>query len=151
MDTSKSFPMNRRSFILSTMNLAASVAISPRELLAEARKFDAEYYRRHRKFLDVDQGRVAYLEKGHGPPALFLHGFPLNGYQWRGALERLHTLRRCIAPDLMGMGCSEIRDDVAITPNSQVDMLASFLDRLRIREVDLITDNKASVSCNPRI
>ena len=43
-----------------------------------------------------------------GQAALFLHGAPLNGFQWRGAIERLSAHRRCIAPDFMGLGYSEI-------------------------------------------
>ena len=32
-------------------------------------------------------GDIAYVERGRGEAALFLHGFPLNGFQWRGALR----------------------------------------------------------------
>ena len=28
----------------------------------------------------MSQGRIAYLDVGEGPAALFLHGFPLNGF-----------------------------------------------------------------------
>jgi len=38
-----------------------------------------------------------------GAAALFLHGAPLNGFQWRGAIDRLTPYRRCIAPDFMGI------------------------------------------------
>ena len=52
-------------------------------------------------------GEVAFVERGQGPAALFLHGFPLNGFQWRDALARLSPYRRCIAPDLLGTGWSD--------------------------------------------
>ena len=59
----------------------------------------------------------AYVERGHGKVALFLHGFPLNGFQWRGVLARFSKYRRCIAPDLMGLGYTETNDEVDITPS----------------------------------
>ena len=75
---------------------------------------------------------------GSGPVALFIHGFPLSGFQWRGALERLADIRRCIAPDLMGLGSSEVADGQDLSPGAQADMLVAFLDRLSIPAVDLI-------------
>ena len=90
-------------------------------------------------------GRIAYVERGRGPSALFLHGYPLNGYQWRGALERLHPYRRCIAPDVMGLGYTEARDGQAITPGTQVEMLAAMLDALRAREVDVVANDSGGL------
>lgn len=37
-----------------------------------------------RRFTRTPFGRTAYLERGSGPSALFLHGFPLSSFQWRG-------------------------------------------------------------------
>ncbi len=36
-----------------------------------------------RRFAETSFGRIAYVERGEGPAALFFHGFSLNGYQWR--------------------------------------------------------------------
>jgi hypothetical protein len=55
---------------------------------------------------DLSTARVAYIERGSGPVALFLRGFPLNGYQLRGAIERLS--RRCITADVIGLGYTEV-------------------------------------------
>src|SRR4051812_43540855 len=49
-----------------------------------------------RQFAKIDQGRIAFVERGKGKAALFLHGFPLNGFQWRGVLNPLSAHRRCI-------------------------------------------------------
>jgi pimeloyl-ACP methyl ester carboxylesterase len=90
-------------------------------------------------------GRVAYVEHGRGQAALFLHGFPLNGYQWRGALQGLHRHRRCIAPDLMGMGYSQIHDGQSVSPDAQVAMLAEFLDSLHVGAVDLVANDSGGL------
>jgi pimeloyl-ACP methyl ester carboxylesterase len=91
-----------------------------------------------RQFASLRQGRVAYVERGRGPAALFLHGLPLNGYQWRGALVRLSTQRRCIAPDFLGVGYSETPDGADLRPAAQVAMLAALLDTLGEKTVDLV-------------
>ena len=46
-------------------------------------------YDRERRFVTTRCGRIAYVEWGRGPVALFLHGFPLSGFQWRGVMEQL--------------------------------------------------------------
>lgn len=110
----------------------AAVSRGPRT--ETAREFQA-----NRKFIDLSGGRrIAYVEKGRGRSALFLHGLPLNGYQWRGALDRLSDRRRCIAPDLMGAGSSSIPEGTDQSSEAQVAMLAEFLDALHADSVDLV-------------
>ena len=53
-----------------------------------------------RRFIDTRFGRIAYVERGKGDAAVFLHGFPLNGFQWRGAIERPPPHRRSSPPRL---------------------------------------------------
>jgi hypothetical protein len=82
-------------------------------------------------------GDIAYVERGVGRAALFLHGFPLNGFQWRGALPRLSPYRRCIAPDFMALGYHrKSPTDKALRPIAQVAMLVSLLDSLGIDDVE---------------
>src|SRR5205823_209741 len=92
-------------------------------------------YTRERRFLDSPFGRIAYIDRGSGRPTLFLHGFPLSSFQWRGVIERLSGTRRCLAPDLMGLGYTEVADDQSVTPAAQAKMLATFLDRLGVGQV----------------
>jgi haloalkane dehalogenase len=108
---------------------------------------DANEFHSSRQFQQTPFGRIAYVERGVGPAALFLHGFPLNGFEWRGVLDDLAAERRCIAPDLMGLGYSEITDDGDLSFRAQARMLDAFLDGLGIDRVDLIgNDSGAGVS-----
>jgi pimeloyl-ACP methyl ester carboxylesterase len=83
-------------------------------------------------------GTIAYAEQGGGPVALFVHGVLLNGHLWRHQLARLSDIRRCIAPDLLAHGDTEIAatQDVSATANAR--MLGEFLDALHIDQVDLV-------------
>lgn len=103
---------------------------------ALSRRFDRE-----RKFVTTRFGRIAYTERGAGPVALFLHGFPLNSFQWRGVIEQLSGERRCIAPDAMGLGHTEVAAEQSLAPGAQAEMLIAFLDSLAIDRVDLVAND----------
>lgn len=94
-----------------------------------------------RKFLPTRFGNIAYVERGAGPAALFLHGFPLNGFQWRGVLGPLSQWRRCIAPDFLALGRTEVAPGQDVSPDSQVAMLVEFMDRLGIAQADVVAND----------
>jgi haloalkane dehalogenase len=100
-----------------------------------------------RKFADTPNARVAYLERGAGPVALMVHAFPLCGFQWRDVIEDLAPIRRCIAPDMMGLGYSEVAAGADISFSAQAATLARLLDTLSIDKVDLVgNDSGGGVS-----
>ncbi len=95
-----------------------------------------------RRLVATSMGRVAVVQRGRGPQAaLFLHGLPLNSFQWRGALARLAPHRRCIAPDFLGLGYSEPAPDAKLDPEGQVAMLAELLDKLGVQQVDVVASD----------
>lgn len=104
-------------------------------------RLDAAAWKRARRFAPTPFGKIAYVERGEGQAALFLHGFPLNGFQWRGALELLAGRRRCIAPDFLGLGFTEVADGQDVAPAAQAAMLAALLDQLGIGAVDLVASD----------
>ena len=124
---------------------AATLALERSGFAKQHEQIDAAWYARSRRFASLPMGQVAYVEHGRGPAALFLHGYPLNGYQWRGALERLHPYRRCIAPDVLGLGHTEAREGEAITPEAQVAMLAALLDTLDASRVDVVANDSGGL------
>jgi haloalkane dehalogenase len=140
--------MKRRDFLYGSTAVAGATMLSrtlactmpPAEQLLDAKAFHAS-----RRFANLSVSRVAYVERGRGPAALFVHGYPLNGFQWRGALERLQAYRRCIAPDVMGMGFTETPEGQTISPVTQATMLAMLLDALRIDTVDLVGNDSGGL------
>jgi haloalkane dehalogenase len=142
--------MKRRQFLKASSAMAAIMATKASAFRAygAAKKrdsIDAEWYRKSRRFADLPMSRVAYVEHGRGPAALFVHGYPLNSYQWRGAIERLHRHRRCIAPDVMSLGHTETPPGQPITPEAQVSMLAALLDSLRVDIADLVANDSGGL------
>ncbi|HEU4729512.1 MAG TPA: alpha/beta fold hydrolase [Kofleriaceae bacterium] len=119
----------------------AACAMRARSAAGGTERLDAARFHATRRFATTRFGRIAYVERGAGDAALFLHGFPLNGFQWRGALERLAPYRRCIAPDFLAMGYTEVNDGQSVGPNDQVEMLVAFLDALAIARVDVVAND----------
>jgi haloalkane dehalogenase len=111
------------------------------------RPLDAAAFHAERRFAATPFGKIAYIERGArigagaDDAALFLHGFPLNSFQWRGAIEHLSDERRCIAPDFMGLGHTEPLYGQSVSAAAQVDMLAAFLDKLSIATVDIVASD----------
>jgi haloalkane dehalogenase len=94
-----------------------------------------------RRYVGTRFGRIACVERGSGEAALFLHGFPLNSFQWRGAFDRLSGQRRCLAPDFMGLGYTQVADGQSVAPDAQVEMLVALLDELSISTVDIVAND----------
>ena len=63
-----------------------------------------------KKYIDVNDRRMAYVEMGEGDPIIFQHGNPTSSYLWRNIMPELANYGRCIAVDLIGMGDSDKLD-----------------------------------------
>src|SRR5258708_22041952 len=88
--------------------------------------------------VNFPSGRIAYIDGGHGPAAVFLQGVPLNGSHWRHIIAGVRDVRRCIAMDLMGLGYTEIAPTQDVSFTAQADMVAQVLDALDLDRVDLV-------------
>src|SRR5262249_14344348 len=102
---------------------------------------DIAEFHASRRFAEVASGRIAYFERGEGPPALFVHGVPVNGYHGPHVIDRVRHRRRCIAVDLMGLGYSEIGPEQDVSFTAQAHMLAEVLDALGLDRVDLVAND----------
>ncbi|MGH8082727.1 MAG: alpha/beta fold hydrolase [Lysobacter sp.] len=145
--------MNRRHFLQLGGGLLVSGAVAARvgrgdggaiidpSHVDRSEELSAQQFHASRRYATTRFGAIAYVERGIGPAALFLHGFPLNGFQWRGALPRLAPYRRCIAPDFLGMGFTQVAPGQDVGPEAQVAMLIALLDTLAIDTVDLVAND----------
>ncbi|HEX4809573.1 MAG TPA: alpha/beta hydrolase [Bryobacteraceae bacterium] len=137
--------MRRREFLQQTAALIPVSAFSSPVTAGQYEAIDSAWYQRERRFAELPVGRVAYVEAGRGPVALFVHGYPLNGYQWRGAIERLRAHRRCLAPDVLGMGYTQTPREQKISPETQAEMLSMLLDALHAETVDLVANDSGGL------
>src|SRR4030095_8649117 len=88
--------------------------------------------------VQTPSGRIAYVERGSGPVALFVHGVLLNKHLWRHQVARLSDVRRCIAVDLLAHGETDIAPDQDVSVSANAKMLEQFLDALNVEQADLV-------------
>ncbi len=138
--------MHRRTFVTAATGGLAATFLTRRansdELATRVQpSLAAGAFAAARRYAETRFGGIAYVERGVGRAALFLHGFPLNSFQWRGALATLARERRCIAPDFMALGHTEVASGRSVAPDAQRAMLVALLDRLSIRDVDIVAND----------
>jgi pimeloyl-ACP methyl ester carboxylesterase len=80
-----------------------------------------------------------YVDEGSGEPIVMLHGDPTWGYLFRHFIPPLAARYRCIVPDHMGMGKSDVPDDPARYHLAQhISNLESLLLALDLRDITLV-------------
>jgi pimeloyl-ACP methyl ester carboxylesterase len=99
---------------------------------------DTRAFAAERKLVDTPSGRIAYVERGRGPVALFVHGVLMNGYLWRHQLRGLADVRRCIALDLLAHGHTRIAPTQDVSSVANATMLREFLDALAVEQADVV-------------
>ena len=75
----------------------------------------------------VDGRSIAFVDRGSGPPLLFVHGLGSNLSLWRETMAALDDTHRVLALDLPGYGLSG-KDNVPGTMPFFADVIAGFLD-----------------------
>jgi pimeloyl-ACP methyl ester carboxylesterase len=140
--------IDRRKFLTLTGGLLAAEALASCAMPGNSEAsdgapgaLDARRFSTARRWMRTPFGEIAYVSEGRGRPVLFLHGFPLNGFQWRGAIDLLSPHAQCITPDLLGTGHTRSTVEQDVGPDSQVLMLASLLDALGVSRVDVVAND----------
>jgi pimeloyl-ACP methyl ester carboxylesterase len=88
--------------------LAASVAAMSQTKLSQAQSGPDTIESR---FGEVDGIKIHYLTAGHGPAVILLHGYTQTSRMWRPLISKLTDKFTVVAPDLPGIGDSDIPKD----------------------------------------
>ncbi|MFC1849472.1 alpha/beta fold hydrolase [candidate division CSSED10-310 bacterium] len=102
-----------------------------------------------KKFLATSYGKIAYLETGNEsrPPVLFIHGIPTSSYLWRHVMRVLQGDFHCFAPDLMGLGDTEVDPDRDLFHmNAQAEMLLEFMTILGHKRFSLVCHDQGGAA-----
>ncbi|HEU0201504.1 MAG TPA: alpha/beta hydrolase [Burkholderiaceae bacterium] len=95
-------------------------------------------FAKHKKFIEIDGRRVAYIDTGAGEPLLLLHGCPFSAAEWEAVLPALAQRYRVIAPDWLGLGDTEVSlaDDYRLPKD--VELLNALMQRLGIEHAKVV-------------
>ncbi|MGB0916420.1 MAG: haloalkane dehalogenase [Flavobacteriales bacterium] len=93
-------------------------------------------------YVNINGGRIHYLDEGKGETILLLHGEPTWSYLYRRMITPLKQNYRVIAPDFFGFGRSDkftkVRD---YTFNMHYSMLLKFVERLELKDITLVVQD----------
>lgn len=99
--------------------------------------------RRRIRVLDAE---ISYVDTGEGEPVVFLHGNPTSSYLWRNITPYVSRQRRCLAPDMVGMGRSGQSPTKAYRFVDHARYLDAWFDSLSLtRNVTLVVHDWGSV------
>lgn len=90
-----------------------------------------------KKYIDVKDKKLAYIDQGKGDAIVFIHGNPTSSYLWRNIAPNFIKSHRIIVPDLIGMGDSEKLEGVdnpEYSFNGHYNFLDEFLIKLNLGE-----------------
>jgi haloalkane dehalogenase len=93
------------------------------------------------RFLDVDGGKLHYLDEGprDGPTVVLVHGTPTWSFLYRDVIRELSGDVRCIALDHIGFGLSDKPlEGFAYTPAAHAANLVALLDHLDVRDATIV-------------
>jgi pimeloyl-ACP methyl ester carboxylesterase len=79
--------------------------------------------------IEVGGHRIAYRERGSGPPLVLLHGWPVDSREWRRQLDGLSDELRVVAWDAPGTGRSSDPPETSRL-SDWADWLAGFMEAL---------------------
>ena len=80
-----------------------------------------------------------FVDEGSGEPVVMLHGDPTWGYLYRHFIPALSHKYRCLVPDHLGMGKSEVPQDAPFYRLEQrIAHLEALLLHLDVRDITLV-------------
>lgn len=94
---------------------------------------------------DAPTARIAYRVVGSGPPLVFLHGWPLWSFTFRGLLPHLVGHFTCVLIDLPGGGDTVWTRDTDFTWPGQAASVRSLLEELKFDEYFLFGQDSGAM------
>lgn len=81
------------------------------------------------KLVETALNTIGYIDRGRGPPVVFVHSSGMGADQWDRTIDALDARHRCLAPDLSGYGTSSVARDGSDTALDQdAEMVSSIVE-----------------------
>lgn len=99
---------------------------------------DRRAYPFRSRFLDLEMGRLHYVDEGEGAPLLMVHGQPTWSFLFREQIRALSARRRCVAVDLIGFGLSDKPAAWTYRPEDHAAVIGRLVEALDLRDVTVV-------------
>ncbi len=90
------------------------------------------------KFTTANGVKLHYMTGGKGEPIVLIHGYPLSSYSWRKIMPALAEKYTVIAPDMRGLGDSEVMK-TGYDKRTVAEDIHQLLESLKIKKYLLVS------------
>ncbi len=81
------------------------------------------------KLLETAGDTISYIDRGSGPPVVFVHSSGMGAGQWERTIDAVGAGNRCLAPDLSGYGKSNApRGDTDTSLEQDAEIVGSIVE-----------------------
>lgn len=88
--------------------------------------------------LEVEGGRMHYVDEGDGPPVVMVHGTPTWSFLYRHLIKDISRNYRCIAMDHLGFGLSDKPAGWSYRAADHARNVAALIERLGLKDLTLV-------------
>ncbi|RIJ42969.1 alpha/beta fold hydrolase [Pontibacter oryzae] len=99
---------------------------------------DKKEYPFKSKFIELEAGKMHYIDEGKGNPIVMIHGTPSWSFLYRNLIKILRKKYRCIAMDMIGFGLSDKPDSWDYRPRSHAANFQQLMEHLQLKNVTLL-------------
>ncbi|MBD1396764.1 alpha/beta fold hydrolase [Pontibacter sp. JH31] len=99
---------------------------------------DTKEYPFKSRFLELEAGKMHYIDEGEGHPIVMIHGTPSWSFVYRNLIKLLSKKHRCIALDLIGFGLSDKPKDWSYKPRAHAANFEQLMEHLQLKDITLI-------------
>jgi haloalkane dehalogenase len=89
-------------------------------------------------YLDLEAGRMHYVDEGQGEPLVLVHGTPTWSFLYRHQIKALSPQYRVIAPDHIGFGLSDKPTSWSYLPRDHARNLTTLIEQLKLKDINLV-------------
>ncbi|MEJ2684398.1 MAG: alpha/beta fold hydrolase [Candidatus Sulfobium sp.] len=107
----------------------------------EASWIDRKEYPFESHSLQLEMGKMHYVDEGRGEPILMLHGNPAWSFLYRHLVKGLSGKYRCLAPDHIGFGLSDKPWNWSYYPEDHAVNLNRLIEKLDLKDLTLIVQD----------
>ncbi|RDV17084.1 alpha/beta fold hydrolase [Pontibacter diazotrophicus] len=99
---------------------------------------DKKEYPFESKYIQLEAGKMHYVDEGEGPPIVMIHGTPVWSFLYRNLIKILRKKYRCIAMDMIGFGLSDKPEGWSYKPRAHAVNFEQLMEHLQLTDVTLL-------------
>lgn len=102
---------------------------------------DREAYPYDSHYLELDMGRMHYVDEGSGEPVVMVHGNPTWSFLYRHLIRQLAPTHHCVAMDHIGFGLSDKPTSWNYNPAGHARNLEALIQSLDLTDITLVVQD----------